>query len=299
MMEPQTTAVIVSYRARDLIERTMETMHRSHQAGLLDCVVVDNASGDGTVEYLESRHSWARVVRSPHNVGFGRGCNLGAEQVDTPYLLLLNPDADLEPEVLQTLVKYLDAHPSAGMAAPAIVDYGGELQAAGDLPTPWSVVRSAWGTVRQSPIEPGGAPFQVDWLCGAVLLIRTSLWKELDGFDPRFFLYFEETDLCRRAAQKGAELWAVGAAIARHVDGGIARRTGEALFAGCIAKHYFESRSYYLVKHHGWIQAILAELGELLILSVRAVPRWLRGRSNMHWLARLHAPLLRLPAEVQ
>jgi hypothetical protein len=261
-------------------------------------VVVDNDSRDGTVEYLRAHHPWITVIESDANIGFGRGCNLGAREARTPYLLFINPDADLEPEALAVLLEFLELRPKAGLAAPAIVAPDGELQETGTLPTPWSVLRAAAGRAIPRKIQPGEQAFPVEWICGAAVLIRRSLFESLGGFDPRFFLYFEETDLCKRAREQGAEIWAVGEAVANHLDGAVARRTGRDLYLGCIAQHYFESRYYYLAKHHGRLAAIATEVGELIILAMRAVPRFLRGRSNESLHIRLGSPICREPAAV-
>jgi len=295
MNRPKATAVIVAYRARDIIEKTAAVLQRNYEGGLLACVIVDNDSRDGTVDFLREHHPWMTIVPSQTNVGFGRGCNLGARLATTPYLLFLNPDADLEAAAIVTLVDFLDHHPEAGLAAPAIVDPDGQLQTTGDLPTPWTILRAAAGHGLSKVIQPGAAPFQVQWVCGAAFMIRTSLFESLGGFDPRYFLYFEETDLCRRALRSGAQIWAVGQAVARHIDGAIAKRSGQKLFQGCIARHYFESRFYYLSKHHGRLAAALADLGELIILSLRAVPRWLLGSGNESLRIRLRSPILRPP----
>lgn len=298
MSQPLTTAVIVTYQSRHLTAQTMQAVKQSFDTGLLECVVVDNASTDGTLEFLQTHHAWAKIVGSLANMGFGRGCNLGLKHATTPYVLFLNPDAELAPPALATLVRFMEEHPAAGAVAPAVVDPQGGLQQTGMLPTPWTVIRAAAGWPTQRPIVPDEPAFQTDWLCGAVLLVRRRLMDELGGFDPRFFLYFEETDLCQRIKQKGAQLWAVGHAVARHVDGAVAKKMHVPLFNGCIAEHYFRSRFYYLVKHHGWPAAACAEIIEYLLTVGRIMLRWLRGRDNSALKARLRAPVLSLPREV-
>jgi GT2 family glycosyltransferase len=299
MSKPLVTAVIVAYQSRRVIGGALDSLRKSFDAGMLECVVVDNDSTDGTRDFIEAEYGWVHLVPSPKNVGFGRGCNLGLEHVNTPLVLFLNPDAALEPADLMKLVEFVNAHPQVGFVAPAIVDPDGGLQAAGGLPTPWSIVAAAGGWSRwspkQQPIKPGATPYPVQWLCGAVLLAHKAVLDRIGGFDPRFFLYFEETDLCLRAGRQGAELWTVGEAVARHIDGAIATRMEAPLYSGCIAEHYFRSRFYYLVKHHGWSAAVFAELGELLLMSLRVIPRWLRGKKNLDFRVRLRAPILRLP----
>jgi GT2 family glycosyltransferase len=183
-----------------------------------------------------------------------------------------------------------------GLVAPAIQE-GEHVQEAGALTTPATILRQALGLRlrERRRIRPGEAPFATDWLCGALLLGRTGQLRELGGFDPRFFLYFEETDLCRRMLRRGLELWAVGEAVAVHEGGGSTARSRVDLVGGCIPEHFFRSRYYYLVKHWSRLIAVPTELAELTVLGVRWVLRRLRGRHVDDLRVRLRRPILRLP----
>ena len=88
------------------------------------------------------------------------------------------------------------------------------------------------GQLRQRPIEPDGEPFETDWLCGALLIGRTAQLQEMTGFDSNIFLYFEETDLCKRMIDRGSELWAVGRAVVVHDANASARQTGQSVHMG-------------------------------------------------------------------
>jgi N-acetylglucosaminyl-diphospho-decaprenol L-rhamnosyltransferase len=257
------TAVIVTYNSRGHINNALAALRTAHDAGCLQCVVVDNASTDGTADLVAANHPWVNLVHSKENLGFGCGCNLGFQQVATPYLLIHNPDAMMDHQALQIMMDFMESRRQAGIVAPAIVEGGSRLQAAGLMTSPAGLLRSAFGF--DNPIHekrliiPGSPPFQTPWICGAVMLIRSELFRRLGGFDPRFFLYFEETDFCRRAALADQEIWAVGEAVARHVGGASARGTGQNLQSSCIAEHYYRSRFYYLVKHFGWFRAVGTE----------------------------------------
>jgi GT2 family glycosyltransferase len=278
------TCIIVTYESADSVARTLEAAKRSHDAGLLECVVVDNASRDGTAELVRRTHPWVRLIESRENLGFGRACNRGFESVDTPYALFLNPDAWLEPDALRALIDFLEQHPKAGLVAPASRNPGGRRQLYGYLPTPWRLVRAAapgrWRRHHLRPMVWGRPPEQVEWICGAVMLLRSEVFRQLGGFDPRFFLYFEETDLLRRMRDRGLEVWAVNSALALHAGHGSASKSTAPMVDGCIAEHYFASRFYYLKKHHGLVGAAAAELAELTLLSVTHLMRRAAGRAG-------------------
>ncbi len=296
------TAVVVTYQSARTIRPALEALRRSHDAGLVDLVVVDNGSTDGTVEILQQEAPWARLVLTGRNNGFGRGCNLGFADVGTPFSLFVNPDAVVEPDAVRAMLTFLKENEKAGIVGPAILEGDGsgaeQLQMAGARPTPGSVVRAATPLLRHRalafPIVPGSPPVRTEWVCGAVLMIRSGLMRQLGGFDPRFFLYWEEMDLCRRAEASGFETWAVGAAVASHV-GGASSASDDSRVGGCIAEHYYQSRYHYMTKHHGWLAATGAELAEYGLLLARTFVDGIRGRGLQRMGPRRRSRLLSLP----
>ncbi len=299
MSVPRVTAIIVTYHSARTVGAALESLRTAHERGQLDCVVVDNDSDDNTKELVQCEHPWVRVVEAGDNLGFGRANNLGLEHVDTPYVLLLNPDAALGYDDLQKLVGFLQHDQKTAVCGPVIDNGDGPPQLLHAFPTPGMVVRDALGRPRAEerprPMVTASAPYKVDWLCGAALLARTEVLRELEGFDPRFFLYFEETDLCYRLHQAGHKVCVVPNATAHHQTHHSARSTNAALYHGCIAEHYFQSRYYYLRKHFGAGKAVGAELADLLFTGARTLARWVRGRAAGDLLVRLRAPHFRAP----
>ena len=281
----EVTAIIVTYRSRATVGDTLDALYEAHCAGFAEVVVVDNASRDGTVGFIARNYPWVSVVSNDENVGFGRGVNSGFENIASPYTLILNPDAVIDFLALQTLVEFMAMRKEVGIAAPAIIEGATSIQSAGLMTTPSSLLRGALGCSSpmryRRPIVPGASPFRTSWVCGAVMLVRSDLFKQLGGFDPRYFLYFEETDLCRRAARWGAEIWAVGKAVSRHVGGASAKSTGQYLESSCIADHYYASRFYYLVEHFGWPLALASELFVRVLYICRYLKDNLTGRRQL------------------
>ncbi len=269
------TTITVTYNSRDTIGAMLDALHPCVDAGLVEPIIVDNASPDDTASLVRDRYPWARLIESGGNVGFARGCNIGSEAASNDYLMLLNPDAAIGADDLRVLLSFMNARSEAGAAAPALREGDGTWQHAGMMPTPMTILRAAARSKRAyrdaKPIMPGDAPFRTTWLCGAAVLIRMSLWRNIGGFDPRFFLYFDEADLFRRAATTGATFWAVGDAQARHIAGASAQREGKAMVEGCIAEHYFRSRYYYLTKHFGRPVAVATEVAEYMLLAARSL----------------------------
>ncbi|MFN3376647.1 MAG: glycosyltransferase [Burkholderiaceae bacterium] len=150
-------------------------------------IVVDNASDDDTVAQLAARIPQAQVIASPVNLGFGVANNRALDAVDTPYALLLNPDCHIEPEAVAQLVATADAWPEAAIVAPQLLDAQGRPE----LNYGW--LRWHWAS-RTAAAQ---GPLCVGHACAAAWLLRCDdrAWR----FDPGFFLYYEDEDLCARA----------------------------------------------------------------------------------------------------
>ena len=298
---PSTTAVIVTYNSVATIGRALDAARPSVEARELDVVLVDNASADGTADYVRSRYPWVKVIDHGGNHGFARGCNRGFEAVSTPYTLFLNPDAELEQEDLRTLCEFMEARPDCGACAPALVYPRGGLQYAGMMATPGALIRQAlWGgrPVEQRIIEPGCDPFETNWLCGAVFLIRSEVFRAVGMMDPRYFLYFEETDIWRAVSRHRFSLWAVGKSVAKHEGGSSAKGSGQTLANGCIAEFYYPSRFYYLRKNFGLLASISSEAISVVMFSLRSIARRALGRPALPIRERLAGGVFRAPKPV-
>jgi N-acetylglucosaminyl-diphospho-decaprenol L-rhamnosyltransferase len=297
------TAVIVSYSSSPVIGDCLAALQPAMRDGLLHVVVVDNASPDRTADLVARDHPWVELVRSPENLGYGRGCNRGFDQVRSPYVIFMNADVFIEAQAIRALVKFMDEHEGAGMAAPATQLGKGDprVQFVGRTTTPWALMADAAGLAAGRSMErlvyPGQEAFKTDWLCGAVMFARSEAIRRIGGFDPRFFLYFEETDLCRRLRADGWELWAVGDATATHLLGQSARSVDKSLVRGaCLSDHFYRSRYYFVSKHYGRLAAATTETWELVAKGSRDVVRAIFQRPAQHELRdRLKAPVYRWP----
>jgi N-acetylglucosaminyl-diphospho-decaprenol L-rhamnosyltransferase len=296
------TVIIVTYQSRKTIGYTLDTLKKAYDNRFASVVVIDNASMDGTADIIEENYPWVILVRNKGNIGFGKGCNSGFKHVITPYMMFLNPDAVIDKKSLKTLIDFMEQSPNAGMCGPILKDSSGERRFTNILPTPWNIifkpVFSRWISRGKRHILLGDETAKTEWLFGACMLLRKEVFKNIGGFDPRFFLYFEETDLSLRIRQSGWEIWIVGGAICEHVNAASAKETEAHMIGDTISEHYFKSRLYYLVKHFGWFWAISAEVGEIMFMSFRAVLDLARGRLYKELYYRLHAPILKLPSRI-
>jgi N-acetylglucosaminyl-diphospho-decaprenol L-rhamnosyltransferase len=252
--------VVVSYNSADLLRACVEPLAADPR---IHVVVVDNASSD------ESVGSVAGLPIDLHalsvNLGFGGGCNVGWRGATAPYVLFLNPDAQMEPDGVLRLADELE-RTAAGAVAPRIVNDEGELE--------WSLrrfplVRSIYGqalflhrlfpkatwadeVIRDPERYEEEGP--CEWASGACLLVGRELLEQIGGFDEGFFMYCEDVDLCRRIWDAGRPVVYVPNVVSSHSGGASAPRWQ--LF-GVLAR----SRIRYARKHYGRLRAIAYRVG--------------------------------------
>ena len=300
MKTPAVTIITVNYNARSSIEKSIQTLNDFICNEQIRFIVVDNSDDQQLAELIQTKYPGVQYFRSSGNVGYGRGCNIGLEHVDTPYCLLLNPDALLHMTELEKMLSFMEENTKVAFLGPCVHEPDGSFQSAGGLPTPYDIIKAATGfgvpysTKRE--IRPGTPPFKTDWLCAAIVLVRMKALDEIGYFDPRYFLSFEETDLCRRLLNASWEIWATGEAEGFHENAGSASATKQRMYADCIAEHYFQSRFYYMVKHYGWVRAIISDVIEYTLAPVRWAYQFIRRKSDRErYVIRLRSPLLSLP----
>lgn len=202
------SVIIVTFNSADCIRPCVESV--LNQQGLsLEVIVVDNASGDDTLERLQSLP--CRVIANAENLGFSRGNNLGFAASSGRYLYLLNPDARLtRSDDLAVLCRRLDAERHWGMTGTTIRSTDGKVE---------SPPASGYPGARHIRRDFSRLPGRIAWIIGASMMIRRSLYERLEGFDPDFFLYSEETDFCLRARELGYEIGHVAEVLVRHIGG--------------------------------------------------------------------------------
>jgi GT2 family glycosyltransferase len=243
-------------------------------------VVVDNASHDGTCELVREAKP-ARLERNPANIGFAAACNRGATGHTSEFLLFLNPDCVLRPGCIDALAAFMADGPAVGICGPDFaVDGGGVPIAAARYPSLRVLIGSAtrWSRLAPELFPPRfyesselARTRRVDQVSGACFFVRRALFETLGGFDERFFLYYEEADLARRASSLGWESWFVRQASCTHRAG---VSTGQV--PGLRLFWNLRSRMIFARKHFGlaaFVVTVLLTLLEATVALARAVRR--------------------------
>ncbi len=204
------SAVTVNYRSWPYTLRCIDSLYATGY-GDFEVVVVDNDQEAPP----EIPHP-VRLIRNPQNVGFARACNQGMEVSRGENVLFINPDTVVEGGFFESLEGFLDENPRAGVVGPKIVGFEGEVQltARKELSFLSGILGRTSLLTRLFPKNPLvkrlfpaaeklTGPTAVDWIAGTCMAVRRSTLEEIGGMDERFFMYFEDADLCRRARETG------------------------------------------------------------------------------------------------
>jgi len=243
--------VIVAFESRECLLTALDQLGNVPS---LNAIVVDNASGDGTIEAVRERHPQVCVIANATNAGFSAACNQGWRAGLAPFVLFLNPDAQVRPAAVEALADRLDAWPELGIVGPLTRNADGTVQVStGRDLTPWSEIgqrRLVRGVAARRPDALGRAAtlhareHQPDWVSGACLMARRAALDAVAGFDEGFFLYEEDADLCRRARAAG---WRVLFTPAVEVSHQLGRSMARAPRHARLAYH--RSHLRYYAKH--------------------------------------------------
>ena len=210
-MNPLVTAIVLNYRTPQEAVRCVFALQKQTIADRMEIIVVDNHSEDDSIGILRNRLGklpHVVILETPDNLGFGRGYNLGLHRAQGEFILLNNPAKILAPDAVECMADAMKQDPTIGILGPKLVYNDGTIRDSyRSFPKPMDVVlkrtplRRFFSERMRRYLQWDRDPEQVgdtDWVIGGCLMIRRDLCEQLHGFDPRFFLFFEDMDLCRR-----------------------------------------------------------------------------------------------------
>ncbi len=258
--------------------KSLQTTVRKSVFQLSGCFVIDNASTDGSAEISENYAFPLTIIRNQENKGFAYACNQGAKAGNAEFILFLNPDVVLFQDSLTNALLFLSnpEHAKVGLLGIQLVDEKGVVQRnVARFPTPKSLFYQMFGLDR---IWPGRFPahFMTDWnhqdsrevdqVQGSFFLVRRKVFEELQGFDERFFMYYEDLDFAFRATRAGWKVYYLADTQSFHRGGGTSHQVK--------AKRLFYvlcSRTKYVAKHFPSATMQLTYASLLIEFPVRVV----------------------------
>jgi GT2 family glycosyltransferase len=280
------SVIIVSFNTKDILRECLETVERESDGLRIETLVVDNHSSDGSAEMVESEFPRVRVLRSTINLGFGAANNLAIQAAGGRYVILLNSDAFLCPGSLRLAISHMDLHPQAALGGARLVGRDLSWQPSARMfPSIFGELLVLTGLAAKFPKSRFFGHFdrtwadqleaaEIDWVPGAFSIIRADVLERVGVFDPRFFLYCEEVDLCLRIKQAGHQIWYWPDILVVHLGGESSRQIKdlELSSSGSTQLVLWRMRStlLYWRKHHGvkvwlvkWLELALYRLSYL------------------------------------
>ena len=258
--------LIVTYNSAHLMGGLLSRLAQDMKGMSAEVIVVDNASQDGTVALVKQQFPWVHLIISKENLGFAAGNNLAARSALGRYLMLLNPDAIPDAGSLQKALVMLDKEADVGMAGGELRGVDGQRQPSARMfPTLRDELFTLSGLAARFPQSRLFARLDrhwanaeqaavVDWIPGAFVFIPAQVFAKLGGFDERFFMYYEEVDLCQRIQQMGLKTYYWPTLKAIHIGGESAKTVKSARISKSGAQlESWRMRSglLYYRKHHG------------------------------------------------
>jgi hypothetical protein len=272
---PDVSIVIVSLNTRDILRRCLkelaEEIANTPQYST-EIFVVDNNSRDGSADMVRNEFAEIKLIETGTNLGFAGANNVAMRVASGRYILLLNSDAFLQPCSLRLAVEHMDATPKAGLGGARLIGEDGAWQPSARMfPAPLHEMITHFGLAAKYPKSKffGRAdrtwadqnqPAAVDWVPGAFMIIRKTVLDETGLFDEAFFLYYEETDLCRRIRAAGHQVWYWPDIVVIHIGGESTRQTGHIVIGSQLTLWRMRAMLLYFRKHHGFGANIMRTL---------------------------------------
>lgn len=251
--------VIVNWNSGGYLRANLDAIFAHMPSGNWNATVVDNCSTDGSERCALEHGPACRLIRSSRNAGFSAAVNHGVANTDGDFVLIMNPDCRIEAGAVEALAAVLEQEPDCAIAAPRVLDPDGGVQgsARGDpnlltgifgrssrLTRLFPGCAAARRNVCATALASAGRVAHVDWVSGACMLARRSALTAIGGFDERYFLYWEDADVCRRVRSADLTVRYVPAARVRHAVGGSSRHA-----RGAAVRAFHESAFLYYATH--------------------------------------------------
>jgi N-acetylglucosaminyl-diphospho-decaprenol L-rhamnosyltransferase len=288
MSAPDLSVLIVTWNSARFIGPCLAALQaNTHRR--FECLLVDNDSSDDTVLVVRRDHPWAEVLEPGRNLGFAAGNNLALRRARGRYLLLLNPDTEVQPGALDALVALLDRRPAAGAVGARLLNSDGSLQfSTYRLPTAGTLAWEYFLRDLRRPDDPRAGRYaaadyarerEVEGLLGACLMLRREAVEEVGMLDERFALYCEEVDWCIRLRRAGWQLWYCPDAVVLHHSGQSAKLASARSFL-LLQRSRFRLYSKWYSPLQRFVLESITRAGMLYQMTFW-LKQWLRG--HLRW----------------
>lgn len=261
--------IIVNWNTRDLLAQCLDSIYAYAPQCTFEVWVVDNASTDGSVELLRAQYPQVHLIVNAENVGFARANNQAIRASSGQYMLLLNSDAMVTPNAVQTLVEFMYGHSDAAIAAPRLLNPDHTLQPSFTrFPSVFDEITLPLDLKFRRFLWDIGTPVQVDCVGGACLLIRRPDLLQIGLLNEQYFMYSEEVDLCWRIRQLNRNVYFVPQAQVIHMGGGSTQQAKAEMVL-----ELYKSRIRFYLTHYGCVRT-LAYRTVVVVVSLLKITGW-------------------------
>ena len=280
------TVVIVNYRVKLFLEQTLRSVEEATQGLDAEVIVVDNNSGDDSIDFVRQRFPQVTFIENTDNVGFARANNQAIMRAAGLFTLILNPDTIISRPCIEQCIEWMRGHERCGAIGVRMVDGNGVFlpESKRAFPTPWVSFckifglsalfpRSRWFARYHLRYLDDRQPHRIDILAGAFMLCRTTLLQQVGGFDEDFFMYGEDIDLSYRMVLAGYENWFLPVEII-HYKGESTKKDSMR-----YVRVFYEAMLIFYRKHYprmGVVFYPIVKLGVLVRASMAALKRLLK-----------------------
>ena len=286
------SVIIVSYQVRHYLAQCLDSLQRALKDLESEVIVVDNHSSDDTVAYIRKNYSWVRVIASNHNLGFAKANNIALRLAKGEYVLFVNPDVVVAENTVKECVDVLAEHPETGALGVCMLNRDGTraLESRRGIPTPMTAFYKMSGLCKIYPKSrrfgryymgwlPWDVPVEIEIVSGAFTMLRTSVMREMNGYDEEYFMYGEDIDLSYRLLKAGYKNL--------YLPNTILHYKGESTHKSSFryVHVFYEAMLIFLQKHFGQLSVLLTipiklaiyvrALGALVKMSVHRLKKML------------------------
>ncbi len=230
--------IIVNYNVKEFVKNLLYSLQKALQNYTSEIILVDNASSDGSVADIEEKFNYVKVIANKDNIGFGKANNQGLQIASGKYIALLNPDTIVREDTFSKLIKFMNENPNAGMTTCKVLNPDGTLQLAcrRSFPGPWVSFTKIAGLSKLFPKSKIFSKYnltyldenkinEVDAISGSFMFFTSEVYQKVGGFDPQFFMYGEDLDLCYRVQLAGYKVYYVPETEIIHYKGESTKRS--------------------------------------------------------------------------
>lgn len=287
------TVIILSYNTKEITAKCLDKLKIAKEycqkklKNNIKVIVLDNASTDGSAQFIKANYHWVKTIVSPANLGFSKGNNFVMKEAQTSYILLLNSDVYLEENSLYKALAYFRVNLNCDVLGAKLNYHTGTLQpSGGSLPNPANIILWILGLSLLPIVNKFIAPFhprdkkyfskahKVGWIMGAFFMLKKKVYESTGGFDENIFMHMEEVEWCKRIWDKGFKIWYAPQVEVVHLHGASTNFDLSASFLNEL-----KGIKYYFIRHYK-SSYILVKIFLILGLLLRVIAFTILGKSK-------------------